>query len=283
MGNVLEHYGFTNVEYIWDFVEKHPYMFPYSSSAQQEFGKRHDKGKQKEGRFVPLDELCKQEPIEAIMVLQNPSNWNDAAQAICDILVSDGRVGCNKYNPRFDFYSPKRSSGESSLTNSTGNGEQLESNIATHRGSAHEHNIPLIFCNPDLTYSGEFRGPRFTQGAFKVTVQALFKELHGREITNIQQFGKPLETTFSFVKREIQKHLACETLPERVYFIGDNPRSDIHGANNAGMFSILVRTGCFQSDEDNDLEHPAQLVCDDFDSAVAFIMERELQFLHRGQ
>ena len=46
-----------------------------------------------------------------------------------------------------------------------------------------------------------------------------------------------------------------------VYAIGDNPLSDIKGANDMGWFSILVRTGCFQSVEDNDRTNPAKLVC----------------------
>lgn len=38
--------------------------------------------------------------------------------------------------------------------------------------------------------------------------------------------------------------------------IGDNPKSDIKGANDAGWISILVRSGVFHGLE-NDKENPA--------------------------
>jgi len=42
--------------------------------------------------------------------------------------------------------------------------------------------------------------------------------------------------------------------------IGDNPKSDIAGGNAAGMTTILVRTGVFESSSSNDEEHPASHV-----------------------
>jgi len=52
--------------------------------------------------------------------------------------------------------------------------------------------------------------------------------------------------------------------------VGDNPLSDIKGAKLAGADwrSILVRTGVWQSSEDNDLSHPADHVCADILQAV---------------
>lgn len=43
--------------------------------------------------------------------------------------------------------------------------------------------------------------------------------------------------------------------------IGDNPKSDIRGANNIGWISILVRTGIFKGE--NDIVDPATYVVDD--------------------
>lgn len=44
--------------------------------------------------------------------------------------------------------------------------------------------------------------------------------------------------------------------------IGDNPKSDIAGGNAAGMNTVLVRTGVFESAAKNDKEHPATHVVD---------------------
>jgi len=62
---------------------------------------------------------------------------------------------------------------------------------------------------------------------------------------------------------------------ERYYGIGDNPYSDIQGANNAGKnwTSILVRTGIFQGS--NHHEHPADIVCDNVEDAVNWILKKE--------
>lgn len=63
---------------------------------------------------------------------------------------------------------------------------------------------------------------------------------------------------------------------DRVYAIGDNPTSDVRGANNAGghFRSILVRTGCFQGGE-NDPIDPAWRVCDNVLEAVRLILAEE--------
>lgn len=54
-----------------------------------------------------------------------------------------------------------------------------------------------------------------------------------------------------------------------IYMIGDNPKSDISGANALGdpWRSVLVRTGVFQGL--NDAEHPAHLAVDSVADAVA--------------
>lgn len=63
---------------------------------------------------------------------------------------------------------------------------------------------------------------------------------------------------------------------ERVYAIGDNPASDIAGANAAGAHwtSVLVRTGMFTG-AGNDAVHPARIVADDIGGAVDAILARE--------
>ena len=75
---------------------------------------------------------------------------------------------------------------------------------------------------------------------------------------------------------------SASPLPEdfRFYGIGDNPRADIRGANDAGdaWTSVLVRTGVFDhagEGKANDETDPADIVCDDVERAVEQILRRE--------
>ncbi len=69
-----------------------------------------------------------------------------------------------------------------------------------------------------------------------------------------------------------QQRLVCP-LDFHVYAIGDNPKSDMRGANAAGEHwsSILVRTGIWEGG-DNDLEDPADHVVPDVLAAVNLIL-----------
>lgn len=69
----------------------------------------------------------------------------------------------------------------------------------------------------------------------------------------------------------------------RFYAIGDNPKSDIRGANNCGdqWTSILVRTGVFDG-MGNDEDDPAEVVVDDILNAVKYIIkDKSLRSNHR--
>lgn len=66
---------------------------------------------------------------------------------------------------------------------------------------------------------------------------------------------------------------------KRIYSVGDNPMSDIRGANAAGpaFTSILVCTGVFQGRPglDNDPLDPADHVVADVGAAVDLILQME--------
>ena len=63
--------------------------------------------------------------------------------------------------------------------------------------------------------------------------------------------------------------------------IGDNPESDIAGANAKGWTSILVKTGVFDykaassTKLGNDKKNPAKYVVEDFEEAVELIYRLE--------
>lgn len=66
---------------------------------------------------------------------------------------------------------------------------------------------------------------------------------------------------------------------ERIYMIGDNPLTDIQGANAAGAhwISVLTKTGMFPAHLDNHDEHPADLVFDHVQDAYDAIMSLEMK------
>jgi len=94
---------------------------------------------------------------------------------------------------------------------------------------------------------------------------------------DIIQYGKPELVTYEYAEQllqdEAQKQDSRIVLGNQ-YMIGDNPKSDIAGGNLRGMTTILVRTGVFK-DEGNDEEHPATYVVEDFKDAIDLILKLE--------
>jgi HAD superfamily hydrolase (TIGR01456 family) len=131
---------------------------------------------------------------------------------------------------------------------------------------------PIYFTNADIIYKSEFPRPRLAAGSFRVALEAVFKAVTG---TNLQftQFGKPSAATYEYAENVINSQLPPGTPKiETFYGIGDNPASDIRGANNRdGWKSVLVRTGVFPHREDdweNDPNDPADIVEEDVWEAV---------------
>jgi len=57
--------------------------------------------------------------------------------------------------------------------------------------------------------------------------------------------------------------------------VGDNPQSDIAGANAYGWQSILVKTGVFRGDRPEDAEHVPTVVKRDVLEGIKWALERE--------
>jgi ribonucleotide monophosphatase NagD (HAD superfamily) len=62
--------------------------------------------------------------------------------------------------------------------------------------------------------------------------------------------------------------------PLNVYMVGDNPESDIAGANAFGWNSILVKTGVYRNGEP---AHVPTKIADDVEEGVKWAIERELR------
>eukprot|EP00123_Amoebidium_parasiticum_P014174 comp22374_c0_seq1/m.33355 comp22374_c0_seq1/g.33355 ORF comp22374_c0_seq1/g.33355 comp22374_c0_seq1/m.33355 type:complete len:319 (-) comp22374_c0_seq1:742-1698(-) len=130
--------------------------------------------------------------------------------------------------------------------------------------------VALYFGNPDYDYGDTHSLPRITCGAFRQCLEFTFHKSTGRTLQR-EAFGKPHFSVYRFAERKFERLWGFT--PEKIYAIGDNPLSDIKGANEAGEHwsSVLVRTGCFKGGE-NDEQNPADMVCDTVGVAVHKIL-----------
>ena len=73
------------------------------------------------------------------------------------------------------------------------------------------------------------------------------------------------------------KDMGYEDGITKIYGIGDNPKADIKGANDASELwtSVLVRSGVFIG-KGNDEKNPADKVVDDVGAALTYIFGEHL-------
>lgn len=81
--------------------------------------------------------------------------------------------------------------------------------------------------------------------------------------------------TPSFAEKKLNAISSSTTPLRNIYGIGDNPHSDIQGANNAGAHwtSMLVRTGVYDGIEDP--EHMPDVFIDSVIDAIEHIYKTE--------
>jgi ribonucleotide monophosphatase NagD (HAD superfamily) len=90
------------------------------------------------------------------------------------------------------------------------------------------------------------------------------------------QFGKPEKVTYDFAMNVLHRqqtllwssHHSKVTPLQKIYGIGDNPASDIEGANRAGITSVLVKTGVYAGGD-----HEAHHLVEDVEEAVDKILK----------
>jgi HAD superfamily hydrolase (TIGR01456 family) len=156
--------------------------------------------------------------IEAIFVYADSRDWASDQQIILDLLMSkNGRLGT--HSKMFD------------------------------------EGPPVFFSHNDVVWSTSHDLTRIGMGALRVSLEAMFKAVTGKELKTTA-FGKPQIGTFEFATRLLQQWRkdthGINSPPDTVYFVGDTPESDIRGTNEFdkharnSWYSILVRTGVFQ-------------------------------------
>lgn len=231
-------YGFKNVITPGDIVSAEPNYFPHEPLMHQ--------GWRDNARELPrpvykgahpkhglLDHL----EVSAILVFNEPRDWALNIQIIVDLMMSHrGVLG----------------------SNSSHNGNKNMPN----KGFLQNEQPRVYLSNPDLIWSTAWHQPRLGMGAFNHALARVWEEVtDGAEMFPIM-LGKPNSMAYSFAEavlnNERLEHFTQAGSPPntslaRAYMVGDNPQSDIRGANNyvsergTAWNSILVRTGLSES------------------------------------
>ncbi|OCH89028.1 HAD-superfamily hydrolase [Obba rivulosa] len=234
---VAESYGFKNAYTTLDVHAWNPAVWPFHELSSME---------RESTKAVDFA----QTPISAIFVFHDPRNWALDIQIVCDVIQGGGIIG-------------RRPSNQDKQS----------------QDAAEQKSVELVFCNPDLLWRSDFERPRIGQGAFREAFQAVFKALTGAEYP-YTQYGKPTRATYKFAEQMLRDHLQelygpVRELPQ-IYMVGDNPESDIAGANAAGWSSILVHTGVYDPRQGPPMHQPTQEV-EDVEEAVRWAIEREMK------
>lgn len=249
---VAERYGFKNVITPGDIFMANPGIWPFSSPFEDYY---RSFARPLPNPVDPSDPT-KGFKIDAIFVFNDPRDWGLDLHIILDLLLSwQGVLG----------------------TVSGKNGRQELPN----RGFQQDGQPPLYFSNPDLWWAAAYHLPRLGQGGFREALEGTWAAVTGGPNKGVELkksiIGKPYQGTYEFAERQLLRHRAdffgADGLGplKTVYMVGDNPESDIRGANayrsRHGSFweSILVRTGVYQG---GDPSTPPTTVVNDIKKAV---------------
>ncbi|KAL1789742.1 cat eye syndrome critical region protein 5, partial [Sigmodon hispidus] len=135
--------------------------------------------------------------IEGVLLLGEPVRWETSLQLIMDVLLSNG-------NPR------------------------------TGLVSAPYPHLPVLASNMDLLWMAEAKMPRFGHGTFLLCLETIYRKVTGKELKYEGLMGKPSILTYQYAEDMIRQQAERRgwSAPIRnLYAIGDNPVSDVYGAN----------------------------------------------------
>ncbi|KAK7223935.1 hypothetical protein V2G26_011938 [Clonostachys chloroleuca] len=249
---IAEQYGFKNVITPADILLNYPSIWPFEPLMESVYAST--------ARPLPKGDL----KIDGIFVFNDPRDWALDIQIIVDLLLSENGV--------LGTYSSNN--GRSDLPD---------------RGWQSDGQPPLFFSNPDLFWSAAYHQPRFGQGAFQGALRGVWSEVTGGSELNCRTIGKPYTYTYEYAERVLNSHrlkllgqdASSDVLPlQRVYMVGDNPESDIRGANEynssdgALWKSILVRTGVWNPAR-GDPTHTPDWIADNVSAAVNYALKQE--------
>ncbi|PGG95323.1 TIGR01456 family HAD hydrolase [Polytolypa hystricis UAMH7299] len=226
---VAKQYGFKSIVTPGDIFMAHPSIWPFSDSFNDYYERSARALK------TPIDAVdpSKSLKIDAILVFNDPRDWALDIQVILDLLLS--------------------SQGVLGTVSAKNNRDDLP-----NRGFLQDGQPPLYFSNPDLLWAAGYHLPRLGQGGFREALEGVWAAMTGGATLQKTIIGKPYQSTYEFAEKRLVEQrdqmfgAQDNVAPLRtVYMIGDNPESDIRGANSfnsetgADWASILVRTGVY--------------------------------------
>ena len=223
-------YGFKNVVIPADILQACPEVWPFN----QVFTDYHTSSARPLKTPINPKDPAKSLKIDAIFVFNDPRDWALDSQIILDLMLSkEGVLGT---------LSPKN--GDKSLPN---NGWQQDGQPK------------LFFSNPDLFWASSYHLPRLGQGGYQAAFQGIWNTTtDGAELTKTI-IGKPHAHTYQYAEQVLTDHRADllgggeQSTLDRVFMVGDNPESDIKGANDfksplgTEWSSILVKSGVYSA------------------------------------
>ncbi|KAH6628393.1 HAD-like domain-containing protein [Chaetomium tenue] len=267
---IFKEYGFQNVITPADIYAADPTIFPFQAPSSYTTPSQplpkplysHP------GPITNPATLPSHLKIDAIFVLNDPRDWALDLQIITDLLLSHaGYLGT---------YSPLNHPTPTTRDHPNG-------------GWQNDSQPPLYFSNADLLWSAGYHLPRLGQGAFQAAVAGLWRRITGGAELRRVSIGKPYRETYRWAERVLTSmgdgggRIGGVGGLRRVYMVGDNPESDIAGANGycseegTEWVSVLVRTGVWSAERGGKLEgvFEPKVVVDDVMGAVKWALKKE--------
>ncbi|XP_055107886.2 haloacid dehalogenase-like hydrolase domain-containing 5 isoform X1 [Symphalangus syndactylus] len=135
--------------------------------------------------------------IEGVLLLGEPVRWETSLQLIMDVLLSNGSPGAGLATPPYPH-------------------------------------LPILASNMDLLWMAEAKMPRFGHGTFLLCLETIYQKVTGKELRYEGLMGKPSILTYQYaedlIRRQAERRGWAAPI-RKLYAVGDNPMSDIYGAN----------------------------------------------------
>ncbi|KAK3310869.1 HAD-like domain-containing protein [Chaetomium strumarium] len=281
---IFKGYGFRNVVTPADIYAADPTIFPFQTVST--FTAPSEPLPKPLYNGSTTSSLSSHLKVDAMFVLNDPRDWALDMQIFTDLLLSSqGYPGT--FSPR--------------------NNDRSQPN----HGFQQDGQPALYFSNADLFWSANYHLPRLGQGAFQAALRGLWRRItEGKAELQATTIGKPHAGTYRFAERVLASHRRQMLLGGRskrdhehehghdhvdgerqmarlklktVYMVGDNPESDIAGANEhdsedgAEWVSVLVKTGVWSESRGGRLEglFKPRAVVDDVMAAMKWALKRE--------
>ncbi|XP_036092232.1 haloacid dehalogenase-like hydrolase domain-containing 5 isoform X2 [Rousettus aegyptiacus] len=145
--------------------------------------------------------------IEGVLLLGEPVRWETSLQLIMDVLLSNGNPG-------------------------------------TGLATAPYPHLPVLASNMDLLWMAEAKMPRFGHGTFLLCLETIYRKVTGNELRYEGLMGKPSILTYQYAEdliRQQAERRGWAAPIQKLYAVGDNPMSDVCGANLFHQYLQMVK------------------------------------------